>query len=374
MDRLDGSAPMGMSDRIKAVLLRPAEAWPAIAAEPSSPGELIARWAIPLAAIGPVSSFIHGQLFGYGMFGFKYKPGLIYGLSSMVVTYILGLAGVIALALIADWLAPRFGGTANRTAAFKLVIYGSFAAWLAGIFQLVPGLGVLALAGLYSLYLYYSGAAPLMKVPAERSAGYTAITIVCAVLLYFVVGMVSSAFLGLFGLGTMADMTGAGSGSVNTARIQGAAGQLQAASNAKPADPAAIAALLPAALGGYTRTALDSGAMGPAGAQAEGTYTSGDKTIKLKVLDSPGVGAIANIGAAFGVSENHEDASGYERTSSDGGQMRIEKWDTSEGRGEFSQQIAGRFIVSAEGEAGSIDELKAAVAAISPGRLAALVK
>ena len=183
MDRLGEPATAGMIDRIKAVSLKPVETWPGIAAEPATPGELITRWAIPLAAIGPVCNFIHGQLFGYGMFGFKYKPGLTYGLSSLAVTYVLGLVGVIVLALIADWLAPKFGGVANRTAAFKLVVYGSFAAWLAGVFQLIPGLGILGLLGLYSLYLFYTGATPLMKVPQDKSAAYTAVTVLAAVVL-----------------------------------------------------------------------------------------------------------------------------------------------------------------------------------------------
>ena len=65
----------------------------------------------------------------------------------------------------------RFGGLADRASAFKLVVYGSTAAWVAGVFQLIPGLGLLALLGLYSLYLYYVGATPVMRVPQDKAAG-----------------------------------------------------------------------------------------------------------------------------------------------------------------------------------------------------------
>ncbi len=301
MDTLGGPALPGMVARIKAILLKPVETWPAIAAEPATPGDLITRWAVPLAAIGPLATFLHGQLFGYGALGISYHPGLIGGLSTLLVTYVLGLVGVVVLALIADWLAPKFGGTSDRTAAFKLIVYGSTAAWLAGIAQLIPGLGILGIAGLYSLYLFYTGAAPLMKVPSDKSAAYTAVTIVCAVLLYLVVGAVSASLMGLFGMGGLSSFSSSegdsvkvnlpGGGSIDTSKIEQAGKQMEDLANGKgpkPVDPAKLSALLPASLGGFTRTASESNGMGQMGVEVGGTYTQGDKTIHLTIVDSRG--------------------------------------------------------------------------------------
>jgi hypothetical protein len=100
-------------ERAKAILLKPANEWPRIAASTETPGDLITRYAVPLAAIGPLATFVHGQVFGYGALGFSWKPGLVAGLGSAVATYVLGLVGVIVLALIADWLAPKFSGVSN---------------------------------------------------------------------------------------------------------------------------------------------------------------------------------------------------------------------------------------------------------------------
>ena len=86
-------------------------------------------------------------------------------------------------------------------------------------------------------------------------------------------------------------------------------------------------------------------------------------------LDAP-----AGLGSAMGAQHSREDADGYERTNTVNGQMQIEKWDNKANSGEFTQQVGGRFLITAEGEAGSIDELKAAVAAIDQGQLAALAK
>lgn len=165
--------------RTKALITRPSDEWPVIAADPATPRDLMRRWAVPLVAIGPVAGFIHGQLFGYGALGITYRPGMVAGLSTMVVSYIVG---VVVLALVAQHLAPRFGGVADRTSAFKLIVYGSTAAWVAGIFQLIPGLWLLSLLGIYSLYLYYLGATPVMRVPKEKAAGFTAVTVLAAVL------------------------------------------------------------------------------------------------------------------------------------------------------------------------------------------------
>ncbi|HEY6050157.1 MAG TPA: YIP1 family protein, partial [Thermoanaerobaculia bacterium] len=91
--------------------------------------------------------------------------------------------------------APRFGGQPGRIAALKLAVYSSTAAWLAGVFSLVPALSILSLLGLYSLYLLYLGVPVLMKVPRDRALGYTIAAVVAAVVLFAVIGAVSSLFL-----------------------------------------------------------------------------------------------------------------------------------------------------------------------------------
>lgn len=253
----DVSAP-GLVERLKALFLKPAQTWPVIAAEPATPGDLFRRYAVPLAAIGPLGTFLHGQLFGYVAFGFSYTPGLVAGLTGMIVTYVTALVGVGILAVVADWLAPKFAGTANRANAFKLVIFGSTAAWLAGIFQLVPGLGVLGLAGLYSLYLYYTGAAPLMKVPQDKTLAFTAVTILCAIGLYMVVGALGTRFTAMAGgsnnSGTIAAAADDGQAEISIPGIGNSTQQrsgLQLKGEAKPVSGAQLKTLMPTAIGNY---------------------------------------------------------------------------------------------------------------------------
>lgn len=189
----DGTEPgkVSLPDRVKALILAPKEEWPKIAAEATTQGQILKRYVLPLAAIGPVADFLGGQIFGYGLLGISWTPSPLPALLQAVVYYLLIIAGVFVLSLIADFLAPKFEGQSNRTNAVKLVAYGATAAWLAGIFGLVPSLAVFKLLGLYSLFLFYTGAVPLMKVPEERALGYTAVTFLCGIALFIVVGLIA---------------------------------------------------------------------------------------------------------------------------------------------------------------------------------------
>ena len=114
--------------------------------------------------------------------------------------------------------------------------------------------------------------------------------------------------------------------------------------------------------------------MGGIGATAEAAYKSGDKTIRVKIIDLGGIGAVAGVLGGIGVEQNREDANGYERTRTVDGKIQTEKWNTKRSSGSYGTQVAGRFMVEADGEAGSIDELKAIVAGIDAAKLEALAK
>ena len=374
----------GFVERVKAMIARPKDTWPAIAAEHTTPGELLTGYAAPLAAIGPVAGFIGGQLLGITVLGITYKPSFIGGLTTAVLTFVISLIGVVILALLADWLAPKFGGAADRRGAFRLVIYGATASWVGGIFGLIPALSVLGLlAALYTLYVIYTGIGPIMKVPDDKRAGYAAVTVIAAILLNVAVGSVASTMSGVLGFGpgtSSGELSGElkipGVGTIDAGKLEEAGKQAEAAANGQQVavKAADLQALLPASIGGFQRTAIESAAVGGMGSTAEATYTTGDKSFTLKIVDMAGLGAIAGIGAAMGVEENREDADGYERVTTVNGQMQVEEWSKTDSRGKFGQMVASRFMVEAEGDAASIDELKAAVTAISANDLARLAK
>lgn len=205
---LSADNTVSIVDRARGIILKPAEEWPKIATETSTVKDVFLRYAVPLAAIGPISSLIGGQVFGFGGGFFHFRPSLTSAISIAVTSYVLALAGLFIVAFVANFLAAKFEGKEDFTKAFKLCAYSFTAAWLAGIFQLVPMLGILALLGLYSLYLFYTGVVPLMGVPAEKALSYTAITIVAAIVVQIVIGALATALTGGIGAASLSQAAG----------------------------------------------------------------------------------------------------------------------------------------------------------------------
>jgi hypothetical protein len=382
--------------RVKNILFTPSSEWDRIEAEPATVQGLYLGYACILAAIGPIARLIGGQLFGWGFLFIRVHPSLIGSIVSAIVGYLLSLVGVYVTALIIDALAPSFGGTKNQIQAFKVAVYSSTAAWVAGIFGLFPLVAALGIIGIWSLYLLYLGLPKLMKAPEDKALAYTVVTVIVAVVIWVCIAAVGSAVAGaaMFGAGGLASNVAAptagvvsvGGTSVDLGKLQAAskqaeaqAQQIQAAEQGKatiqavPADT--LKGLLPASLPGYTRTdvSADSGQVGGLqGSSAEAVYTKGEARITLKVTDAAAAGAMATLGGALGVNSEHTTATGYEKVHMDGGRMVAEKWDSQSKDGDYSVMIASRFMIDAEGSGADMAELKAAVQSIPADRLASL--
>src|SRR6185437_2171764 len=175
--------------------LRPTQTWPVIAAEGGDVASIYRNYVCILAAIPAIAGFIGLSLIGVGAFGVAIHIPIVTGILRMIVGYVLSLVMVFVLALIVDALAPTFGGTKNPLQAFKLVAYGLTASFVGGIFSLIPALSILGLlCALYSIYLIYTGIAVLMRCPADKSAAYTAVVIVCAIVVAVIIGALMAMF------------------------------------------------------------------------------------------------------------------------------------------------------------------------------------
>jgi Yip1 domain len=201
-----GELNMNLVDRAKNILLKPKDEWQVIAGETATVKDLYLNYAMILAAIPAIATFIGGSVIGHSFLGVSYRVPMVTGIAGMIVQYLLGLGSIYVLALVIDALAPNFGGEKNFIQAFKVAVFSATASWLAGIFYMIPGLGILAIVGLYSLYLLYVGLPVLMKSPADKAMGYTVVVIICAIVIFVIIGVIS----GIVGGGAM--MGGAATG------------------------------------------------------------------------------------------------------------------------------------------------------------------
>jgi Yip1 domain len=197
----ENSPASGLIGRVKDILMKPAETWAAIDGESDSIQSIYIKYVLPLAAIGPIAGFLKSMLFGYSLFGITYKPSVASAVSTAVISYVLALVGVFVQSLVIDALAPSFGGTKNNVKAFQVAAYSYTAAWVAGIFGLLPVIGILAILGLYSFYLLYLGLPVLMKVEQDKAIGYIVVTVIAAVVVFLVLGALATPLLSMTGTG-----------------------------------------------------------------------------------------------------------------------------------------------------------------------------
>ena len=182
---------MNLVARVKNLLTRPREEFAVIDREPLSVPDLLTGYVLPLAAIGPIATAIGWSVFGTGGF---VRVSVGYAVSYAIAMFILSIVGVFVAAWVINMLAPSFGATPNRHQAIKVSAYSSTAAWVGGIFGIIPFLApVGVLAGLYSLYLLYVGLPMLMKASPDKAISYTVVVILTTVLTYIVAGYIARA-------------------------------------------------------------------------------------------------------------------------------------------------------------------------------------
>jgi hypothetical protein len=199
-----GEAMTPLLHRVKNILLTPKTEWPVIEKEGGTIGDVYARYVVFLAAIPAVASFIGFAVFGMSMLGINVRLPVGTALASAVASYVMTLAIVYVLSLVANALAPKFGGQKNHFNAFKLIAYAYTASFVVGILMLIPSLGTLAiLGGLYSLYLLYVGLPVMMKHPEEKNLPYFIVLFLCGIVASVVLAALTSCFTPAPRLGDM---------------------------------------------------------------------------------------------------------------------------------------------------------------------------
>ncbi|HEX3408225.1 MAG TPA: Yip1 family protein, partial [Caulobacteraceae bacterium] len=306
------------------------------------------------------------------------------------------LAGVFVVGLIIDALAPSFGGQKDQVQAMKAAVYSWTAAWLAGIFVMLPLFGpLLSLLGLYSFYLLYVGLPRTMKAPEQQSMGYTIVVIILGVVVFVIGGAIAGAVTTMGALsGAIATGQGAapitgsvhfGNGaSVDLDKLRAAGQQAEAQMKAQQeggpnkvvlVDPERLKALLPDSVAGAARTdvsATTASAAGFGASNAQATYQNGGANITLKLTDLGAAGSFAAMASAVSAHSEEQTATGYKKVSTEGGVLTTEKYDNQSRSGEYSVIVANRFSIEADGSGVGMDALKAAVAAVGPDRVATL--
>lgn len=396
---------MSLVDRAKNIIVTPRTEWDAIAADPTPPGKLITGYVLPLAAAAAIAGFVGMTMVSFmGM-----RMGFAAGLGMAIYQVIMSVASVFIVGFIIDALAPTFGGQKNMGQAVKVAAYSYTPVWLLGILAIIPMLGMLAIIGaVYAVYLLYLGLPRLMRNPAEKSAGYTALVVVSAIVVGIVVGMIGSAITGAAMMGasrSSAVTFDKGSPGANleefaskmeeaTRRMEeaqksGDAGkQMEAAMGAlgtalsggkgvEPVQLDVLRAFVPEELAGMPRTSMRANRSGVAGlmaARVEAEYSQGERQIQLEITDTGGAAGLTSLAAwaaIGGTGFESEDDEHKERMRREGNRLVREDVSKRGGPNSYSVILADRYVVAVEGGV-EIETLRSAVASIDLAKLEAI--
>jgi Yip1 domain len=405
---------MGLIERTKNICLTPKTEWPVIEPEATDAKTLYTSYIMVLAAIPAVASLLSMSVIG-SFFG---RIGLGFAATAAIVGYVMSLVMVFVIAFIADVLAPSFDGQKNMSQALKLTAYSMTAAWLAGIFNIIPVLGWLfsLLGSLYSLYLFYLGSSVMMKVPEQKSLGYTVVIVIVAIVAGFIISGINGMVIGMGRMGALGGLMG--SRAMHESRstpdvkfdkdspmgkleafgktMEESGKKMEAAQKSgdekaqmaaameglgtllgggKRVDPVGIEQLkpfVPDSFAGLPKTSSKAEKSGIAGlmvSKAEASYgDSSGKNITLDVSDTGGASGLLGLAGWIGVQGEKEDQYGSEKTQKVNGRLMHEKVSKGGGGNEFAVVLGDRFIVSATGNV-DLAALKAAVSGLDLGKL-----
>jgi Yip1 domain len=392
-------------ERVRSILVTPKTTWPAIAEEPATSGGIYKGYVLILAAIPAVFGFLDAALIGINVpFAGTIRIGVGPALSSALLAYGLSILGVFIVTLIVDALAPTFGGQKNQVQALKAVAYAYTASWIAGAGAIVPFLSwLIAIAGaVYSIYLLYLGLPPNMKVSQEKAAGYTAVVVIVAIVIGWVVSLTVG---GIVGSRMLAAAGGYSSSSSDIEvdpdsslgklqkwgeQMEAAGKKMEAAQKSGNSDaqgealgallgavagggaakveslpPERMKTFLPESLGGLPRKSVSAernSALGLQVSKGEAQYGGDEGTpLSVEITDVGGAQGLMLLAGWASMEQDKETSSGYEKTYRQDGRLVHEEWDSSSQHGKYAIVLGERFIAEISGRAESMDQLKAAL-------------
>ena len=403
---------MALVDRVKNILITPKTEWVAIEPETTPTAALITGYVLPLAGVAALATFIGYCIVGTTLpFVGTYRMPIGWGLGVAVWHVVGAVIGVFVLGLIIDALAPSFGGQKNNAQALKVAVYSYTPVWVAGILNILPMLGILAIIGaLYGIYLMYLGLPRLMKNPEDKSVGYTAVTVIAAI----VIGAIISIIGGLIAAPAMMGAAALGGGApvvrVDPAspagklddfakkmeeankkmaaaektgdpqkQMEAALGALGTAmSGGKGVEPVQLDALrpfVPETFAGLKRSNMKAERGGVAGfmsAKVEGIYgDDSGKQVELEIVDTGGMAGLMGLAGWVGVTGEKEDDNRIERTRKEGARIVHEEVSKKGGQNKYALVLGDRYVVTAEGTV-DFNALKSGVNGLDLGKLEAL--
>ncbi len=182
---------MTILERARDIIINPRVTWQIIKDESIDIKQLFINYAAPLALIQSIGSLIGLTIIGIRLPGGEeiVRAPFAEALLGGVAGYFLHLGLLFIAAWIIKLLAGTFGSKADLPLSVKVVVYSMTPVWLAGIFSVIPGLGILSVLGLYGIYLLFLGLPALLETPSNKVAWYAISILVAGFAVSFILSL-----------------------------------------------------------------------------------------------------------------------------------------------------------------------------------------
>ena len=175
-------------ERVKAIIAKPGEEWDKIIDEPEDTNEIFIHYAVPLIALGAITTFI-GKAAMSSITGYE---GFMLAISYFISTVV----GLYVSAIVLSELAPSFDTIRDFKKSVKLIIYSSTPALAAAVIaSLHPGLSFIGLFGFYSLYLFWLGLPKLLDTSEDKKVGFVLVASLIIIAIIFIINFILQSIL-----------------------------------------------------------------------------------------------------------------------------------------------------------------------------------
>lgn len=188
-------------EMIKQLILKPKQTWQDIQSDSLTTQDILKKYLILAVSIPAAATFVGRWIVGiripfYGVHRLSFFASLF----TAVLEYSLILIGIWGAGKVIQFLAEKFESSTHEINAYKLIVFSFLPYLAAGIIYLIPSLGTLvALMGLYCLFIFYLGIPVIMETPEERVLPFSIVSILVVLIIYFIISVITGTIIDHFG-------------------------------------------------------------------------------------------------------------------------------------------------------------------------------
>lgn len=180
--------PLHTIKRLKNLITQPIKEWAEIEKEKYSIKEIIYRFAFPIILFASITTYLGGSVI-------VELHSTQVSIIKALITFLSFSLSIYISAVVLNQLLPKFNTEKNLNSLLIVMIY-AFSIFIitSGIADLHSYLNYINILGIYSLVLLWIGIKLVIKISADKVAGFAIIAFLFTIIIYTLINFVLSLF------------------------------------------------------------------------------------------------------------------------------------------------------------------------------------